>query len=71
MFNKQKTLGAVLAALVLSIPAPADLKKGDKAAVRSGEITGNELVNVLWRDPHGYPVEQSILRSWRRRTSAT
>jgi hypothetical protein len=43
MFNKRKILGAVIAALVLSIPAPAGLKKGDKGAVRSGEITGNEV----------------------------
>jgi hypothetical protein len=51
MFNKRKILGAVIAALILSIPAPAGLKKGDKAAVGSGEITGSELVNVLWREP--------------------
>lgn len=51
MFNKRKILGAVLAALVISIPAQGGLKKRDNAAVGSGEITGNELVNVLWREP--------------------
>ena len=51
MFKKRNILAAVIAVLVVSIPAPAGLKKGDKGAVGSGEITGNELVNVLWREP--------------------
>jgi hypothetical protein len=51
MFNNGKILGLFVAALILAIPAPAGLKKRDKAANGAGEITGNELVNVLWREP--------------------
>jgi hypothetical protein len=51
MFNKRKILGLFISALTLCVPAPAGLKKGDKAANVTGEITGNELVNVLWREP--------------------
>ena len=51
MYNKQKILGLFIGALILAVPAPADLKKRDKAANRAGEITGMELVNVLWREP--------------------
>jgi hypothetical protein len=51
MFNKRKILGLFIVPMVLSVPAPAGLKKGDKAAAGTGEITGSELVNVLWREP--------------------
>src|ERR1700693_2913345 len=51
MYNKQKMLGLFIGALILAVPAPADLKKRDKAAKRAGEIPGTELVNVLWREP--------------------
>jgi hypothetical protein len=51
MFNKRKILGLSIVTMVLSVPAPAGLKKGDKAAAGAGEITDSELVNVLWREP--------------------
>ena len=51
MYNKRKILGLFVAALVLTVPAPAGLKKGNKGASGTGEITGNQLLNVVWREP--------------------
>ena len=55
MFNKRKILSVFVAASVLSIPASAGVKKGDKSADGAGEITGTASVagtaNVLWREP--------------------
>ncbi|HLK18907.1 MAG TPA: hypothetical protein VKT81_08120 [Bryobacteraceae bacterium] len=51
MSNNRKILTAFFAALVLCAPSPAGLKKGNKTAAESGEITGTEIVNVLWREP--------------------
>ncbi|MGA8271639.1 MAG: hypothetical protein WB919_08775, partial [Candidatus Sulfotelmatobacter sp.] len=61
MYKKRNVLGLFVTAWMLTVPAVAGLKKGDKAAPGSGEITGNEsvsngsvpneLINVLWREP--------------------
>jgi hypothetical protein len=51
MCNKRKILSLCFVAVLASLPASAALKKGDKEAKAGGEITGKELVNVLWRDP--------------------
>ena len=51
MYNHRKIPSLFVAALLLSVPAPAGWKKRDKDGTSAGEITGNELVNVLWREP--------------------
>jgi len=51
MYNKGKILAWFATAFLLVPPAPAALKKGDKGPDIAGEITGNEMVNVLWREP--------------------
>src|ERR1700676_1910315 len=51
MFNKRKMLCAGFVAVLASLPALAAVKKGHKKANVTGEITGSEVVNVLWRDP--------------------
>jgi len=51
MCKKRLILSLSFAVFLATLPATAALKKGDKEADAPGEITGNEMVNVLWRDP--------------------
>jgi hypothetical protein len=51
MYNKKKILALIAAAFVASLPAPAEDENWKKAPDGAGEITGNEMVNVLWREP--------------------
>lgn len=51
MYNKRKILALFIGASLIGLPASAALKKGHKAPDGAGEITGNEMVNVLWREP--------------------
>jgi hypothetical protein len=51
MCNKRKILSLSIAAFLATLPSSAALKKGHKARPEAGEITGNEIVNVIWREP--------------------